>query len=244
MPVTFTANVHDPPPGRLAPDKLITFVPAVAVMVPAPQLPVRPLGVETTRPAGSVSVKPMPVNVFELLGLLIIKLSEVVPFNGMLAAPKTLAKVGGETTVMLALEVLPVPPFVEVTETLLLLTPPVVPCTFTDTVQDAPGARLAPVRATEDDPFAAVAVPPQVFDKLPGVATTKPAGRLSVNATPLSVKLVFVLVSVNVRLVVPLSGMLAAPNALAIAGALITVRFADDVLPVPASAELIVTLFE
>jgi hypothetical protein len=38
----------------------------VAVMVPPPQLPVRPFGVDTTRPAGRVSVKPTPVRAVAL----------------------------------------------------------------------------------------------------------------------------------------------------------------------------------
>ena len=63
MPVTFTANVHEVLCASDAPDKLITFVPCVDAIVPPPQLPVRPLGVEITKPAGNVSVKPMPVTV-------------------------------------------------------------------------------------------------------------------------------------------------------------------------------------
>ena len=67
MPVTFTAKVHEVLDARLAPVKLITFVACVAVIVPPPQLPVRPLGVETTRPVGRVSLKPTPVSVVVLL---------------------------------------------------------------------------------------------------------------------------------------------------------------------------------
>jgi hypothetical protein len=106
----------------------------------------------------------------------------------MLAAPNALVIVGGPTTLMLALEVFPVPPFVELTVTLLFFIPAVVPCTFTEIMQLAPGARLAPERLTVELSAAAVAVPPHVLFRLEGVATTKPAGRLSVNATPFSVK--------------------------------------------------------
>lgn len=241
MPVTLTDKLQDAVAARVPPDKLITLVPCVAVIVPV-HVVVRPLGVEMISPAGSVSLNPMPVRVLELFGLLRVKVSNVLPFSGMLVAPNALLMVGGEITVMDALDVLPVPPLVDVTCTELFFAPDVVPCTVTETVHDAPAPRLAPVSVTEDDPFAAVAVPPQVLFRLPGVATTRPAGRLSVNATPFRVKLVFVLLRVNVRLVVPFSGMVAAPNALAMVGALITVRFAEDVLPLPASAELIVTL--
>ena len=67
MPVTFTAKVHEVLDARLAPVKLITFVACVAVIVPPPQLPVRPFGVESTRPAGSVSLKTTPVSVVVVL---------------------------------------------------------------------------------------------------------------------------------------------------------------------------------
>src|SRR5262249_45538374 len=205
VPVTFTLNVQEAVTARLAPDRLITLVFCVAVIVPPPQVPVRPFGVEIIKPAGKVSLKATPVSVVVVFGLVRVKLSDVVPFNGMLAAPNALAIVGGAITVIEAFEVLPVPPFVELTETLLFFAPAVVPVTFTETVQDAPGARLAPDNDTEDDPLAAVAVPPQVLFRLAGVATTRPAGRASVNATPFRVKLVLLLFSVKVRLVVPLS---------------------------------------
>ncbi|PYX89836.1 MAG: hypothetical protein DMG67_14145, partial [Acidobacteria bacterium] len=70
--------------------------------------------------------------------------------------------IGGATTVMEAFEVLPVPPSVEVTWTLLFFTPVVVPCTSTETVHDALAAKLPLDKLTEDEPPTAVAVPPQV----------------------------------------------------------------------------------
>jgi len=115
VPVTLTENVQEAFAAMDPPARLITFVPAVAVMVPAPQEPVRPLGVEMIRPAGSVSLKATPVSATVAFGFVIVKLSEVEPFSGMLAAPNAFAIVGGVTTVMDALEVLPVPPSVEVT---------------------------------------------------------------------------------------------------------------------------------
>jgi len=62
IPLTFTANVQDVFAASVPPDKLIAFVPAVALMVPAPQEPVKPLGVATTSPAGSVSLNATPVS--------------------------------------------------------------------------------------------------------------------------------------------------------------------------------------
>ena len=114
MPVTLTENVQELLAAMVPPLRLITLVPAVAVIVPAPQVPVRPFGVETTRPAGNVSLKATPVTAVVLL-FWMVKLSEVEPFSGMLAAPKALMITGGPTTVMEAFDVLPVPPSVEVT---------------------------------------------------------------------------------------------------------------------------------
>lgn len=59
MPVMFTEKVHEEFDARVAPAKLTKFAPAMAVMVPAPQVPVCPVGLEITRPAGNVSVKPI-----------------------------------------------------------------------------------------------------------------------------------------------------------------------------------------
>ena len=86
----------------------------------------------------------------------------------MLAAPNALIMTGGATTVIEALEVLPVPPSVEVTWTLLFFTPAVVPCTLTETVQLALAANVPPERLMLPDPATAVAVPPQVLFKRVG----------------------------------------------------------------------------
>src|ERR1700747_3365209 len=95
---------------------------------------------------------------------------------------------GGAHPVMLACDVFPVPPLVDVTCTLLFFTPAVVPVTFNETVHEALVPNVAPARLAEEEPTTAVAVPPQVLFKLLGVATTRPAGRLSVKATPLNVR--------------------------------------------------------
>ena len=142
VPVTFTEKVQEALAARVAPDRPMTFVPAVAVIVPPPQEPVSPLGVEMISPAGKVSLKPIPDRLCVVFGLLIVKLNEVEPFSGIEAAPKALLIAGGDTTVIDAFEVLPVPPSVEVTVTLLFFTPAVVPVTLTETVHDALPARV------------------------------------------------------------------------------------------------------
>ena len=114
--------------ARVPADRLTMPEPAVAVAVP-PQVLDKPLGVATTKPAGKVSVKAKPLRLELAFGLLIVKVSEVVPFSAMLEAPKALVMAGGvaKETVTLALAVFPVPPSVEVMVTLLFFRPVVVP---------------------------------------------------------------------------------------------------------------------
>src|SRR5258708_19998799 len=86
------------------------------------------------------------------------------------------------------------------------------------------------------EPATAVAVPPQVFESALGVATTSPVGRVSVKATPVSATVLAAgLVMVKVREVVPFSGMVAAPNALAIDGGATTMTLAEPVPTAPPS---------
>jgi hypothetical protein len=112
------------------------------------------------------------------------------------------------------------------------------PCTFTLTLQLAFAASVAPVRLIEPDPAAAVTVPVQVVTNPFGVATCKPAGRVSLNATPVSARLELGLLSVKVSEVFAFSRMLAAPKALVIVGGAATLRFAEAVLPVPPLVEV------
>ena len=172
-----------------------------------------------------------------------VKLSEVEPFSGMLDAPKAFAMVGGATTVMEAFAVLPVPAFVEVACTLLFFTPAVVPWTFTVTVQLEFGRSDWPLRLTEPEPGVAV-IGPGAAPAHNCRCGNNQAGRqvISKPAPGNGQVLVVLLSRVKVRLVVPFSGIVAAPNAFTICGGLMTVMFADDVFPLPASVERICTL--
>ena len=67
------------------------------------------------RLAGTVSLNAIPVSVVPVFGLVTVNVKLVVPFSGMLAAPKALLMVGGATTVRLAFEAFPMPPSVELT---------------------------------------------------------------------------------------------------------------------------------
>ena len=117
VPTTLTEKVQEAFAASVAPERAVLALPAVAVMVPPPHDPVRPFGVETTMPDGKLSVNATPVSVAALLGLLIVKVSEVVPLMGIELVPKALVMVGGDgvVTVMVKLEVLPAPPSLEVT---------------------------------------------------------------------------------------------------------------------------------
>ncbi len=126
VPVTFREKLQELLAAMVPPVSAIVFVPGVAVIVPLPQEPLSPLGVETTSPDGSASVNATPVKAVAL-PFWMVKVRLVEPFSGMLAAPNAFVITGGPTTVIEALEVLPVPPFVELTVTLLFFTPPVVP---------------------------------------------------------------------------------------------------------------------
>ena len=66
------------PPERLTTEKPDT-VPVV--IVPAPHDPVSPFGVATVRPAGSVSPNATPLIATVALGLVMVKVSVVVPFS-------------------------------------------------------------------------------------------------------------------------------------------------------------------
>lgn len=110
---------------------------------------------------------------------------------------------------------------------------------FTDTVHDAPAESAPPAKLTEVDPATPVATPPHVEFKLGAAATCKPAGKLSLNAKPLNGRCVLVLVTVNVKLVAPFNGIVAAPKALTIEGGLMMVRVSEAVPPVPPFVEVI-----
>src|SRR4051812_10279078 len=133
----------------------------------------------------------------------------------MLVGENDLAIVGGAMTVTLAFAVAPAPSCVVETCTELFLTPAVVPVTFMLKVQFELTAIVPPARAIEPAPAFAVIVPaPHVPETPGGVATTTPAGRVSVNAAPLRAVFALLFVIVNERLVEPFNGIVVAPNAL------------------------------
>jgi hypothetical protein len=239
-PVTFTEKVHDALAARAAPLRATLPEPAAAVIVPPPHVPLSPFGVATTSPDGRVSVKPTDVSELAAFGLLAVKVNEVEADKLMLAAPNAFCRVGGATTVTLALAVFPVPALAEVTVTLFAFTPAEVPVTFTAIVHEPETGSVAPESETDDAPGAAVIVPlPQEPVNPFGEATCNPEGKLSVKATPVSeIVLAGGLVIVNVSDVVPFKGTVEAPKAFAMAGGVATTSVADAVPPLPPFVEL------
>src|SRR5262249_60741658 len=103
-------------------------------------------------------------------------------------------------------------------------------------VRRAPDFLFAPSGLMFRPPFTE-SVPPHC--ELVPLTAVRPAGRVSVNPTPVSATVVFGLVIVNDSVVVWLSGTVAAPNAFDIVGAASTVRVAVLlVAPVPVSVAL------
>ena len=237
-PVTFKLMVHEALAAKAPPVKLIEPDPAAAVTVPL-QVVVRPFGVATCSPAGSVSLNAMPVSASDVFGLLSVKVSEVFAPTRMLAAPKALVIVGGVATVKLAVAVLPVPPLVEVTFPVVLVNcPAAAPVTVTENWQVPPAAIVAPVSEMPVG-FVVVSVPPQTVAV--ALATVSPVGSVSVNATPVSAAMFAAgFVIVKVRDVVAFRAILLGLNTLAIEGgnSTCTVRLAEAVLPVPPLVEV------
>src|SRR5258708_21790639 len=115
VPVTFTVTVQVLLTATVTPVSEMLPDPATAVAVP-PQVLVSPLGVATTMPTGKVSVSATPVSATAFApGLVMVKVSEVVPPRGTDTAPKALAIGGGATTPARAWAVPPAPPSSDVT---------------------------------------------------------------------------------------------------------------------------------
>src|SRR5215470_10951489 len=131
----------------LPPVRLMLVPPDVADAVP-PQVLVKPFGVATFSPVGSVSLNATPLSATVLAaGFVIVKVNVLVPFNGIELGLNPLAIDGGATTVSVSLAVFPVPPLVDDTAPEVFVNPPAVPpVTFTTSVQELLTAMLPPVK--------------------------------------------------------------------------------------------------
>src|SRR5258705_5086958 len=266
IPVTSTEKEQELEAGKFNAVMPITLLPGPA-LISASQVLVRLLAFATTRPAGTMSLAEMFINITLAFGLVNIKVRVVVPFSGMLAAPNPLAMVGGTggaVTVKLAvLLVAPGPLSLEVIGPVVLLSVPNSLGAFTFTVmKQAPwagfsdasfldwpaskagsaGASVPPIKLREDDPGVAVTVPPQSLLSSLGDAITRPAGKLSANAIPVSVTFVFGslfgLLTVKLNKVVPFGDTLSGRKSLLTVGGKATPQVADAELPMPPLVEI------
>lgn len=233
--VTLTLKVQLACPARVAPARVIRLLPAVAVIVPPPQVPETTLGLATNRPAGSVSENDRLSSVCVAFGLARVKVREVEAPAGRPTTPKTLLRTGGNKTLTDAFAVFPVPPLAETTVTELFWTPATVPVTLTENEQDAPELNAAPLRETTPVPEVAVIVPEPHDPVSPfGLDTVNPAGRVSVNPIPVRINAEFGLDMEKLRVVVEPSAIKAVPKLLVITGGAPTVKVAVAVFPISA----------
>jgi hypothetical protein len=236
VPVTVTMKMQLPP-AAIVPPVSVIVAGAVVVTVPPPQPLTEPF--TTVNPAGSVSVTVTPVSPTVEFGLVIVKLSMLVPFSGIVAASNDFMIVGGATTVIGAvLLVPPGPDSLELTLPVVFdFTPAVAPVTVTLNVHIPPLAMDPPLKLIRFPPLVVTVPPPHAADE--PLATVNPAGNVSVKLTPVMPKDALVFVIVKVRLVVPPTGIVDAPNDFMIVGAEATVTDAlAPVAPVPPLVEL------
>jgi hypothetical protein len=198
MPVTPRENVHVPLALSVKPDMLTLPLPAVAVTVPQGEL--KPLGVDTTRPAGRLSVKPMPVSEPLRFIFVSLKLSVVDPPKAMDPAPKDVMRLGGEETVRVAVAGTAAPLWSEVPVLLLTIEPGAVACIAKLSVQEELGGSVTPVRKSEV-PTLPEFVGMHVMGSI-GTSKKRPLGTLMLRPTPVREKALG-FVSVMVKIVVP-----------------------------------------
>ena len=250
VPLTTTLMEQLPPAVAIDPPVNEMLVAIAAGLNVPPQVFVAPGVVLTSIPGGKVSLTATPVTPAGLAaGLVMVMVRIDVPFGAMVVGENAFVMVGGAKTFNVAEAVKPVPPSVELTAPVMLgLAPAVVPLTLTLMEQEPPAdAMVPPVSAMLLALAAGLNVPPQVFVAAGVVSTTRPAGKVSLTATPFTAPAGFAagFVMVIVRVDMPLSGIPVGENALAIVGGAKTFKVALAVPPAPDSIELTVpvTLF-
>ncbi len=189
----------------LAPPRLTVVLPGTAVTEPL-QVLETPLGEATCKPLGRLSITVIVVSAPGLAaGLVITQVMVVVPPKAIKLEAKLLTICGAVNTFNVAvLEVVPVPPSVEViAPVVLLLAPAVVPLTLTLIVQGVPTVTAALETLSVVAPVVKLEVlvlPPQLLTTTPGVLSTcSPLGSASLKPTPVSVPLALGLVMVKVN---------------------------------------------
>jgi hypothetical protein len=246
-PVTVTENVQGVPLATVAPDSEIESPETVKV---PPHWELVALG--TDKPAGRLSVKATLVAEMPL-GFVMVKLNETVEpaitdgeLNDLVSSGEPRLKTVTLADAAAPVSAVPVPVSVPVTVLVtLFFTPGETPVTVTENVQGVPLATVAP--DSELELPETVNVPPHW--ELVALGTVKPAGRLSVKATPAAAVLLgSVMVKVN-ETVEP-EATVGEPNDLLSTGGPRTVMVADAGAPVIAlsvpesiAVTVLVTLF-
>jgi len=137
---------------------------------------------------GRVSVNATPACPTVLAaGLVIVNVSDVVAFRLIADGLNAFAMEGGATTVMLAEAAKPVPPSVEVTALVeLFCTPAAVPVTLTENVHEL-FAAIVPAERLITFVFCVAVIVPLPHEPVSpfGVEMIRPAGKVSLNPTPL-----------------------------------------------------------
>lgn len=220
------------------PPSTMELEPAAAVTVP-PHVLLNPLGVATTNPVGKTSLT-LRATKSSPFGLFMVRVKDVVPPTETRGAPNAFVMIGGETTRMLAVAWPPGPLWIDVMgEVTLFFTPGAVPVTSTLNWQAVMGAPF--VRVIVFEPPTAVTVPPHVPDDPFGVATTRPAGKVSVKLTPVRFMPRPAKIS-NVRVVFPFTGIAGTPNFFVKLGGLGMITLMLAVAEAPGAFSLDVTV--
>lgn len=226
--------------ARVAPERVMRLEPALASSIP-PQVVTALLGVAMISPAGNGSFTLTPVNATMFAGgLVMIKVRTEVPPTRMEDGEKDLLIEGGAMTVRSATAGSPgfVLEEVIVLE-MLCFSPALVPVTVTIIGQVALPPSTPPV--SEMVVEVTVRLPPQIAEMPVGLAT-RPSGRVSLNATPVTPAEPG-LVRLNVNVEVEFTGMLIGRKALVMSNlGGVTDKVAVEVFPVPPLVEDTVTL--
>jgi hypothetical protein len=153
----------------------------------------------------------------------------VVPLTAIELGENAFAIEGGATTVVDALAAFPAPPFVEVTEPVMLsFVPALEAVTVTLNVQVPPPMMVAPLSEITPVEAVVVNVPPHCV--MEESLIVKPEGSVSEKATPVSAVVAFGFVMVKLKVVVLPTARLAAPKDLLMVGDATTDTVSEPVL--------------
>ncbi len=222
-----TVTVQVPPAAIVPPENAIDIAPATGVKTGAPQPDVENVAGDATVMApgelGKLSLNATPLSAVAAFGLAIWNVMAETPMPArVLVGENDLVITGGTIAVRVAvanpLAPVLVPDCAAETKSLTLLcAPAVVAVTFGTATLHVPLAARAPPENEIVSGAVVVKEPPHVAVG-PLVATVRPEGKVSVKAMPDSAVPAFGLVTVNVKVEVPLTATTVGANAFVIVG--------------------------